>query len=88
MSGSAFYTHYQAWGRMMALHGLCVFFVDFRNSLVPGLVDADGSTGEVAEYPGGLNDCVSGVRCVLVGWRTLLECLCSHLRSHCRSLGN
>jgi acetyl esterase len=63
MSGSCFYSHYQAWGRLLAIQsGCCVFLVDFRNSLMPGVVDSEHSSGEIAEYPGGLNDCVSGLR--------------------------
>jgi len=62
MQGSCFYAHYQAFARLIAMRGICVFMVDFRNSLIPGLVGSEGSSGEVAKYPGGLNDCVSGIK--------------------------
>ena len=53
---SCFYGNYRAWGRMIAGQGVAVAMVDFRNAIVPS------STPEVAPYPAGLNDCVSGVR--------------------------
>src|SRR3989440_5097865 len=48
--------NYRAWGRIIAAQGVAVAMVDFRNALVPSSVD------EVAPFPAGLNDCVSGVR--------------------------
>ena len=51
---SCFAPNYRAWGKMLAHQGLCVVMVDFRNSLRPSSVE------EVAPYPAGLNDCVSG----------------------------
>ncbi len=47
---------YRAWGRIIAAHGVAVVMVDFRNSLVPS------SVPEVAPYPAGLNDCISGLK--------------------------
>jgi acetyl esterase/lipase len=47
--------NYRAWGRMIAHRGVVVVMVDFRNSLLPS------SVPEVAPYPAGLNDCVSGL---------------------------
>lgn len=58
MSMSAFLGMYQCWGRLIAHQGVAVAMVDFRNSLHPS------STPEVAPFPAGLNDCVSGVRYV------------------------
>jgi acetyl esterase len=55
-SMSAFTGNYRAWGKLVAANGVAVAMVDFRNSLVPS------SAPEVAPYPAGLNDCVSGVR--------------------------
>lgn len=51
---SCFYGNYQAWARLLARQGLCVVMVDFRNCVSPS------SVPEVAPYPAGLNDCVSG----------------------------
>lgn len=56
---SAYDPNYAAWGRMIARAGVAVVMVEFRNALVPN------SLPEVAMYPGGLNDCVSGLRWVL-----------------------
>jgi acetyl esterase len=50
--------NYKAWGRIMAAQGVAVAMVDFRNALVPS------SAPEVAPYPAGLNDCVSGLKWV------------------------
>ena len=50
--------NYRAWGRIIAAQGVAVAMVDFRNALVPSSVD------EVAPFPAGLNDCVSGVKWV------------------------
>lgn len=47
---------YQMWGRRIAHQGVVVVMVDFRNCLVAS------SAPEVAPYPAGLNDCVSGLR--------------------------
>ncbi len=56
--GSCYDGNYRAWGRMVAANGVAVALVDFRNALVPSSVQ------EVAPFPAGLNDCVSGVRWV------------------------
>lgn len=55
---SCFYGNYRAWGRLLALRGVSVIFVDFRNCVNPS------SSEEVAPFPAGLNDCVAGVRWV------------------------
>jgi acetyl esterase/lipase len=47
---------YRAWGRIIAAQGVAVAMVDFRNALRPS------SAPEVAPFPAGLNDCVSGLR--------------------------
>jgi acetyl esterase/lipase len=49
---------YKAWGRIIALQGVAVAMVDFRNCLVAS------SAPEVEPFPAGLNDCVSGVKWV------------------------
>ena len=49
---------YRVWGRRIAHHGVVVVMVDFRNCLVPS------SASEVAPYPAGLDDCVTGLRWV------------------------
>lgn len=48
--------NYKAWGRIIAAQGVAVAMVDFRNALVAS------SAPEVAPYPAGLNDCVSGLK--------------------------
>ena len=53
---SCFDGNYRAWGRVIAAQGVAVAMVDFRNATIPS------SAAEVAPYPAGLNDCVSGVR--------------------------
>ena len=50
--------NYRAWGRIIAAQGVAVAMVDFRNSIAPS------SAEEVAPYPAGLNDCVSGLKWV------------------------
>jgi acetyl esterase/lipase len=50
--------NYRAWGRLIAARGVAVAMVDFRNSVTPSSVE------EVAPYPAGLNDCVSGLKWV------------------------
>lgn len=47
--------NYRAWGKIIAAQGVAVAMVDFRNSVVPS------SVPEVAPYPAGLDDCVSGL---------------------------
>jgi len=53
---SSFYGNYRAWGRIIASKGVAVVMVEFRNSVTPSAVP------EVAPYPAGLNDCVSGLK--------------------------
>jgi acetyl esterase/lipase len=55
---SSFYGNYRAWARIVAGYGVAVVMVEFRNCVL--------ATGvpEVAPYPAGLNDCVSGLRWV------------------------
>jgi acetyl esterase/lipase len=47
--------NYRAWGKIIAAQGVAVAMVDFRNAIVPS------SVTEVAPFPAGLNDCVSGL---------------------------
>jgi acetyl esterase/lipase len=55
-TGSALWGNYRAFGKMIAHHGVAVVMVEFRNSLQPS------SVADLAPFPGGLNDCLSGVR--------------------------
>jgi acetyl esterase/lipase len=55
-TGTALWGNYRAFGKMIAHHGVVVVMVDFRNSLQPS------SVPELAPFPGGLNDCLSGLR--------------------------
>ncbi|MBI1187615.1 MAG: alpha/beta hydrolase fold domain-containing protein [Alphaproteobacteria bacterium] len=55
-SMSCFNGMYRGWGRIIAARGVAVVMVDFRNALRPS------SAEEVAPFPAGLNDCVSGFR--------------------------
>jgi acetyl esterase len=57
-SMSCFDGNYRAWGKIIAAHGVAVAMVDFRNCVTPS------SAPDVVAFPGGLNDCVSGVRWV------------------------
>jgi acetyl esterase len=59
MMMSAYDPHFQAWGRLIAGNGVAVAMVEFRNSAVSNTLP------EVAPYPGGLNDCLSGLRWLL-----------------------
>jgi acetyl esterase/lipase len=56
---SCFDGPYRAWGKIIAANGVTVVMVDFRNSLAPS------SVPEVAPYPAGLNDCISGLKWTL-----------------------
>ena len=49
---------FKAWGRIIAANGVAVAMVEFRNCVIPS------SVPEVAAYPAGLNDCVSGLKWV------------------------
>ena len=53
---SCFDGMYRGWGKLIAANGVAVVMVDFRNCLTPS------SAPEVAPFPAGLNDCVSGLR--------------------------
>src|SRR6202046_2434475 len=53
---SCFSGNYRAWGKIIAANGVAVVMVDFRNSVSPS------SVPEVAPFPAGLNDCVSGLK--------------------------
>ncbi len=50
---------YRGWGKLIAANGVAVVMVDFRNSVAPS------SAPEVAPFPAGLNDCVSGLKWVV-----------------------
>ncbi len=62
---SAYDANYRAWGKIIAANGVAVAMVDFRNSL------RASSAPEVAPYPAGLNDCVSGLRWVVANHEAL-----------------
>jgi len=55
---SCYLGNYKTWGRLIAARGIAVAMVDFRNSIHPS------SVPEVAPFPAGLNDCISGLRWV------------------------
>ena len=55
MTMSCFDGNYRAWGKIIAGQGVNVAMVDFRNCVVPS------SAPEVAPFPAGLDDCVSGL---------------------------
>jgi acetyl esterase len=56
---SCFDGMYRGWGKIIAANGVAVVMVDFRNAVVPS------SVPEVAPFPAGLNDCVSGLKWVI-----------------------
>jgi len=56
---SCFDGMYRSWGRIIANQGVAVAMVDFRNCQTPS------SAPEVAPFPAGLNDCVSGLKFVV-----------------------
>jgi acetyl esterase len=56
---SCFDGMFRGWGKLIAAHGVAVVMVDFRNAVVPS------SVPEVAPFPAGLNDCVSGLKWVI-----------------------
>lgn len=64
-SMSCYDGNYKSWGRIIARQGVAVAMVDFRNALTPS------SVPEVAPFPAGLNDCVSGVKWVSANHREL-----------------
>ena len=58
MTLSCYHGNYRAWGKIIAAQGVAVAMVDFRNAMQPS------SVPEVAPFPAGLNDCVSGLKWV------------------------
>jgi acetyl esterase/lipase len=58
MTLSCYHGNYRAWGKIIAAQGVVVAMVDFRNAIQPS------SVPEVAPFPAGLNDCVSGLKWV------------------------
>jgi len=50
--------NYRAWAKTIAAQGVVCAMVDFRNALTPSTAE------EVAPFPAGLHDCVSGLRWV------------------------
>ena len=58
MELSVFDGPFRAWGKILAAQGVAVAMVDFRNCVRPS------SAPEVAPFPAGLNDCVSGLKWV------------------------
>ncbi|HEY6341194.1 MAG TPA: alpha/beta hydrolase fold domain-containing protein [Bryobacteraceae bacterium] len=55
---SCFEGNYKTWGPIVASKGVAVAMVDFRNSVHPS------SVPEIAPFPAGLNDCISGLKWV------------------------
>ncbi|MCL0029253.1 alpha/beta hydrolase, partial [Dehalococcoidia bacterium] len=55
-SGSCYSGASRAWGKIIAARGVAVAMVDFRNSVTPS------SVPEIAPFPAGLNDCISGLK--------------------------
>jgi acetyl esterase len=62
---SCFDGMYRSWAKLIAANGVAVVMVDFRNSISPS------SVPEVATFPAGLNDCVSGFRWVVASTKHL-----------------
>jgi len=62
---SCFEGNYKTWGRMIAARGVAVAMVEFRNSVHPSAVP------EIAPFPAGLNDCLSGLKWVHANATTL-----------------
>jgi acetyl esterase len=56
---------YRGWGKLIAANGVAVVMVDFRNCVVAS------SVPEVAPFPAGLNDCVSGLKWVVANAESL-----------------
>src|SRR5580698_6934068 len=56
---SCFDGMYRGWAKLIAANGVAVVMVDFRNCVVAS------SAPEVAPFPAGLNDCVSGLHWVI-----------------------
>jgi len=64
-SGSCYGGAHRGWGKLIAANGVAVVMVDFRNCVVAS------SVPEVAPFPAGLNDCVSGLKWVVAHARHL-----------------
>ena len=64
-SGSIDDPIYRAWGRVIAARGVAVVMVEFRNAVYAN------SCADVAPFPAGLNDCLSGLRWVSANAATL-----------------
>jgi acetyl esterase len=62
---SCFDGMYRGWGKLIAANNVAVVMVDFRNCVAPS------SVPEVAPFPAGLNDCVSGLKWVVAHAETL-----------------
>ncbi len=62
---SCFDGNYSGWGKLLAAKGVVVVMVEFRNAVTPS------SLPEVAPFPAGLNDCVSGLRWVVANTSSL-----------------
>jgi len=62
---SCYEGNYKTWARMIAAYGVAVAMVDFRNSVHPSFVP------EIAPFPAGLNDCISGLKWVNANSTTL-----------------
>jgi len=62
---SCYEGNYKTWGRMIAANGVAVAMVEFRNSVHPS------SVREIAPFPAGLNDCISGLKWVHTNAATL-----------------
>jgi acetyl esterase len=56
---SCFDGMFRGWGKIIAANGVAVVMVDFRNAVAPS------SVPEVAPFPAGLNDCLSGLKWVI-----------------------
>jgi len=67
-SGSAFAPEYKTLARVLAHEGIAVVVVDFRNYAVPSAAapgtDRLRANRKTAQFPGGLNDCYSGLQWV------------------------
>ncbi len=59
-NGTAFGAMYRVWARVLAAEGVAVAMVDFRNCVTPS------SAPEIEPFPAGLNDCVAGLRWVVL----------------------
>jgi acetyl esterase/lipase len=62
--GSAFQPDKVAWARLLANQGVAVAVPDFRNAVLPSSLFGAGGGDDVAQYPGGLLDCLAGLEYV------------------------